>query len=194
MPAPQITLLQLLNRIFLAFLTPAVFIIPIFIALKFLRFKILSEAQADKIIAWVKPLWPVIVSQYASAKRDPLGSRYYALLAIAVLIIIVIMIIYSMWKYYKMRKYISMPGPREFGACALFLLLFCFFLPLFDEPDAKNVKGFWADGFGIYYLRQYFFFLAAGMSIDMCILVIVRVADEGLRRLRGTDANGISTN
>jgi hypothetical protein len=185
MGANEITLVQLMNRILVLFLMPALFIIPIFIALKFLRYEIISEAQADQIIAWIKPLWPVIVSQYANAKRDPLGSRYYALLAIAVLILVVVMLIYSLWKYYKMRKCISMPGPREFALCAFTALLYLF-LSLFDEPDARNIKGFWADGFGVYYIRQYLFFLVAGSSITICFLVMARLADEIFRRLHRT--------
>lgn len=183
MSAPEITLVQLLNKALLLFLAPVLFVVPIFIALKSLGFEALSQTQADHIIAWVKPFWPVITSQFKAARQaDPLGSQYYALLIISVLIIVFIMFSYYIYRYSVARKYISKPARPEFVACMLAPLLYIYFA-WFDVPNTGTVMGFSADSIGFYYFRQYAIFLIVGAEILICLLVTLRVTDGVYRHL-----------
>jgi hypothetical protein len=188
MPAPEATLFQLLNRSLLLFLPPVLVAAPVFIALKFLRYEAISQSQADQIIAWVKLVLPVIALQYSSTVEvDPIGSRYYALLLVVALVMVAIMFFYCIYKYCMARKYMPMPARREYALC-IFAPLMYFFVAWFDFPNSGTVHGFRADSIGLYYFRQYVLIVGGAAIILTCFLVILRNADEVLRRMRVADA------
>jgi hypothetical protein len=181
------TLVQLLNRTILLFMAPILVIAPTFMALKHLRYELVSQFQADQMIAWIGPVWPVINLQYAHAKQvDPLGSSYYALLLVISIVIVGIMLFYYVYAYCGARKQMRLPATPEFVAFAVAPLLYIFFA-WFDVPNTGTMAGFRVDGFGLYYFRQYAICIGVGAGVLMCLLVILRVTDEVLRRLYGRE-------
>ena len=182
MPAPETTLFQILNKGLLLFLARGLVVPLILIALRFLRYEAISQSQAGRIIAWVKPALPVIALQYSSAvQADPLGSQYYALLLFVALAVVAIMFFYCVYKYCMARKYILMPARREYALC-IFAPLIYFFVGWLDVPNSGTAHGFKADSFGLYYIRQYVLIVGCGGIILMCFLVLLRVIDEVLWR------------
>jgi hypothetical protein len=185
MPAPETTIGQFPRKFVTRFFLAGLVIVSFFMGLKLLRYEMISQSQADQIIAWVKPVWPVLASQYSWAEdADPLGSRYYALVVVAALVTLASMYLYAVCRYYVEREYIRMPVRPEFVASAIAPFVYVYF-SWFDVPNTGTHGGFWVDSFGTYYIRQYVVFFGVGMLILFFLLVMLRVMDELWRRLQG---------
>lgn len=162
-------------------------IAPIFIALKFLRYEVISQSQADQIVAWLLPVWPVLALQYSNAQRnDPLGARLYALLIVVTLIAVVLLFVCVVGKYYLAHKSIPRPTWRDSIVLAVAIFMY-FFLAFLDTPGTAG-RAFHADDFGIYYFRQNISLAGFGITMLVGCLMMLRLAGEGLQRFRGSDS------
>ena len=186
MPGHETTLTAIMNKAMVLVALPGFSVTPILMLLKLLHFHAISDAQADWIIALVEPLWPVITLQYESAKKlDSLGSTYYAVLAIVSLVIVVIMLVFSLFRYCVAHRSLQMPSAGEILLCLPIPAVY-FIFAVSDAPG-EHYAGRWhffPDYFGAYYIAQYIRFVGCGALTVFCILIVVRVAEEMLRRLR----------
>jgi hypothetical protein len=175
----KIPIVQFLNRTAALFLAPIFLLCPIFMISKAQRYAPISQSQADQIIAWVKPLWPVVELQYAGAeKADSTGARLYALMSIISLIMVIVFFVYSILKFYAARRRIQTPGTSEYVMSVLAPLLYVLFA-FFDTPTERYQAGFfWVDDFGIYYFREYVVFVGIGIAVLVCLLTIIKIAGQ----------------
>jgi hypothetical protein len=107
MPLSGRALLQLVTKP----LWPAAAVLlvaPVFMVLKWSRYEAISTSQAAGIVASIKPVWPVVVLQFADAKAvDPIRAKYYSLLAIVASILIVLAFSSGIYEYglHCLRQY-----------------------------------------------------------------------------------------
>lgn len=185
MSAKQITLARLFTRMTVIFLVPTICVAAILVVLKLIRCEVLSQGQADEIVRWVKPIWPVIAQQYSFAERaDPLGARYFALLVLILLMVLSLVSVCLTFEFLVNRKRLNMPVGREWTIAVSGPVLYVFFA-FFDLSVGSYAKGqFWVDPLGIYYFRVCLVFMGVGMSNLFSLLSITKGTEQMLCRFR----------
>jgi hypothetical protein len=147
-----------------------------FLVLKFAGLEIVNISAADSIARVLGFIWPVLPSQYAALKSlaTDHDASNYSIFFLCLFLVGALFLIVFISDCLKVGKAIKR---ASWGELLIMSILIClsYYVLFLDIPKTypKPMFNFYADQFGLYYLRQFVMFLGVYFAVMMLVALVL---------------------
>jgi hypothetical protein len=161
-------------------------IIPIFfVVVTITKISLLPPTSRDGIIFYVDFLWPPFSSQFSEIARisGEQAAANYLIFFLILFVSYIGLVISTMNHYSRIRRTVSDPQISDAVLLIIFLIGWAYAIFL-DYPKLypKPLHNFYVDAFGLYFFRQWFVFVGAGLTPLLLLVTMRKVIDNLLMR------------